>query len=912
MKYSFLTVLLLCAFYSFAQPKVGGDGALHPNGSYALALSAEIKGALQKVTTLTERDAIKDYLRQEGLICFVSSMHKYYYLDGGTTNEYWQEMGNNSSLQSQVNQNTTDIANLNVQMFTYSDAIGGKLTASNNLSDLTDKNAARQNLGLGSYLLSSTAASTYVAQVAGKGLSTNDYTTADKNDLAANTAARHTHSNKVALDAVTGINTGDQDLSGYALKSDVQLAEKGAIIGDHFTSLTNWTKAGTWTVSANKLNVPNGDISFTTSIKNNAYGNTNLRKWTVNIYKFIIPTISSTSYGITAGISSVVNNNKSLAFRFCTDATKAGLIEVYYAENSSNLIASSVNPLAITAGDSTSIRVQRILNTFEITWQNLSQPGKPSVLFRYEAPQNNGSTVTPPNAGKFTLYANGGASTIDSISVYDNELVNAPLAVAGTSIDVATTTANPAQTWTAQLQNLTGQPVAVFAGNSNRIEDINPAEVIAHSPKNILLSLATNNLASLDDTTTMKTKLASLVSSFTAAGYVYGKNLFISNVMPRNDFDATAYNIALANNYSRLIDVNTTFRASGGTGIQAALSYDGIHLTPEAQQTYAGIMYSFFASQGLIKLQNTPLTYNRAVYQQGDYLRVGANSAPPTMPFEVEGNDITSWQARVVSSNSNITDGLFWGGSGSGTGGMMAGATYKNGSYVATGSAFFGWRATGARLYFMGRTGTTAGQALGTSFDENTASSMGYVVPSNNVIGAHWYINPTPTANTVTLANTSIAKYFSYNILPALTSSSFSLSGFPISPATGDMIFIENKNTSNTYSWTCTASNVKQADATTAFTLFPNNSRLMFMYNGTNWVLWMNNVGSSSGTATLSGGTATVSSTAVVSGSSIELNYQNCSSCGTLYKGTLTPGTSFVINSTNASDASTVSWRILP
>ena len=49
---------------------------------------------------------------------------------------------------------------------------------------------------------------TKVDKVAGKGLSTNDYTTAEKNKLA----------------AITGTNTGDQDLSGYA--TTVQLASK--------------------------------------------------------------------------------------------------------------------------------------------------------------------------------------------------------------------------------------------------------------------------------------------------------------------------------------------------------------------------------------------------------------------------------------------------------------------------------------------------------------------------------------------------------------------------------------------------------------------------------------------------------------------------------------------------------------
>jgi hypothetical protein len=64
------------------------------------------------------------------------------------------------------------------------------------------------------------------------------------------------------------------------------------------------------------------------------------------------------------------------------------------------------------------------------------------------------------------------------------------------------------------------------------------------------------------------------------------------------------------------------------------------------------------------------------------------------------------------------------------------------------------------------------------------------------------------------------------------------------------------------------------------------------------------------GTATLSHGTATVNTTAVLSGSHIILTLQNCSNCGTLSVGFIVNATSFVINSANISDGSTVYWEI--
>ena len=70
----------------------------------------------------------------------------------------------------------------------------------------------------------------------------------------------------------------------------------------------------------------------------------------------------------------------------------------------------------------------------------------------------------------------------------------------------------------------------------------------------------------------------------------------------------------------------------------------------------------------------------------------------------------------------------------------------------------------------------------------------------------------------------------------------------------------------------------------------------------------------SAGTATLSSGTVTVSTTAVTANSIIFLTTQNpgtVANLGEHYIGTITAGTSFVINSTNASDNSTVGWMIV-
>ena len=67
----------------------------------------------------------------------------------------------------------------------------------------------------------------------------------------------------------------------------------------------------------------------------------------------------------------------------------------------------------------------------------------------------------------------------------------------------------------------------------------------------------------------------------------------------------------------------------------------------------------------------------------------------------------------------------------------------------------------------------------------------------------------------------------------------------------------------------------------------------------------------SAGTTTLSSGTVTVNTTAVSANSIIFVTGQGCTNCGTYYISAKTAGTSFVITSSNASDASTVAWWII-
>jgi len=106
--------------------------------------------------------------------------------------------------------------------------VKGVLPLSSGGTGVASMTELKTSLGLD--VFNNAALETKVDKVAGKGLSTNDYTTADKNKL----------------EAITGTNTGDQDLSGYA--TTTQLATK-ANASDVITGLGTKANAADVTTS---------------------------------------------------------------------------------------------------------------------------------------------------------------------------------------------------------------------------------------------------------------------------------------------------------------------------------------------------------------------------------------------------------------------------------------------------------------------------------------------------------------------------------------------------------------------------------------------------------------------------------------------------------------------------------------
>ncbi len=99
--------------------------------------------------------------------------------------------------------------------------VKGVLPASKGGTGVTSMTDLKTSLGLDNF--SNAALDTKVDKVAGKGLSSNNYTTAEKNKL----------------EAITGTNTGDQDLSGYATTAQLATKANAAIVTTSLATKAN-------------------------------------------------------------------------------------------------------------------------------------------------------------------------------------------------------------------------------------------------------------------------------------------------------------------------------------------------------------------------------------------------------------------------------------------------------------------------------------------------------------------------------------------------------------------------------------------------------------------------------------------------------------------------------------------------
>jgi hypothetical protein len=243
---------------------------------------------------------------------------------------------------------------------------------------------------------------TKVDKVTGKGLSTNDYTTAEKTKLA----------------AVSGTNTGDQDLSGYA--TTAQLATK-ANSSDVTTSLATKANASDVTTSlATKANA--SDVTTSLATKANA---------------------SDVTTGLATKVDKVTGKELSTNDYTTAEKTKLAAITGTNTGDQVNITGNAGG----NAGTATKLQTARTINGVAFDGSaNITIPTSGVVSVA-----NGGTGITTAPADGQILIGNGSGFTLATLS-------------AGTGVSI--TNDAGAITINASARSWTDQPVSVSANET--------------------------------------------------------------------------------------------------------------------------------------------------------------------------------------------------------------------------------------------------------------------------------------------------------------------------------------------------------------------------------------------------------------------------------------------------------------
>jgi hypothetical protein len=201
LKYLFISLSLLGASNAFSQVGIGTNT---PAASAALEVTSDAnnKGILIPRITATQKDAISS--PAQGLLIYQTTAPSGFYYYIGTA---WKLIANQADTELKVDKvagkdlSTNDYTTVEKTKLA---AITGTNTGDQDLSNLATNAALDLKANTADLI---TTLDTKVDKVAGKDLSTNDYTTVEKTKLA----------------AITGTNTGDQDLSNLATNAALDL-----------------------------------------------------------------------------------------------------------------------------------------------------------------------------------------------------------------------------------------------------------------------------------------------------------------------------------------------------------------------------------------------------------------------------------------------------------------------------------------------------------------------------------------------------------------------------------------------------------------------------------------------------------------------------------------------------------------
>lgn len=556
-------------------------------------------------------------------------------------------------------------------------------------------------------------------------------------DLKAPLASPALTGNPTAPTATPGTNSTQIATTAYVDAAAQTITTVGNIITEPCDALTSWTQTGAeFSASGGKFNITSsaGSLSFSSYIRHTVYGKSDLENTTITA-NLVVGTVNSTSWGVGIGYKSQRSTfPKSLAIDFLMDNTNKGKIAFHFNESTTGGVVSS-SSISLSSGDSTTIKIRQVKDTYIVTWRNVTAAQEITASYTYAL---NNTTLNPtvvtnmPNAYNYTIYAlGGGTHTIDNFTVNSDEKKYPAILFIGDSEIKGYNLTTISRRAVDLLGQAAQQNVCTLANGGNWIEDVNAAEALAFLPIKIVISSGINNLDGGDSDAAAMAKLATLVSSFTGAGYVLGTNLFVTTLRPYSGKDVTGYNALIRSTYSSSF-IELYFPLWSGTGFSMNAAYaaaDGLHLNEYGAQLEAGIYLNYFNLQTKQSLQYT----NKQVFsdQQGR-VAIGVNNIAR---YALDVSKAISNPSQIHLSSSTLDNGGYIHTNGTSNIEHGAGISWNGTNYTYKSTSYSLYVLDAGFHYFWGNTGVTSGNTV------TTPNSLGNISPTGR-----WKIGDASTA----------------------------------------------------------------------------------------------------------------------------------------------------------------------
>lgn len=511
----------------------------------------------------------------------------------------------------------------------------------------------------------------------------------------------------------------------------------GTIITENWPNVSNWTKVGaagtTFTPSSNTLLVASTQASLTLTdyLRQTAYGLTNLNQWDVSIPLTLPSSLSATTFGVAFGLQSqaaAVGLRYSLQVAFCCDTTNAGKIAFFFQNSTTGAVYSTAS-LPITANDTTTITIRRVVNKYIATW-TITTVGSAnrgqSISFEINMGTSNVQSYFNPNAGNFSIYALGGSFTLGQFSINSDVIKSPDYLFVGDSITFGYCLDNVENRYVKQIQNLFQGTYLTYAQGGNQIEDSNTNEILAICGSNttIVSVIGTNNVGAGNSTGVFLTKYQTYNTAVTANG----NTNIVCALIPRNSFDVTPYNAVLQSNFFSNFFGGTYYSlwAGTGTGMASAVDCgDGTHPNVLGNRYMASALATRLALK--VRTFNNKPDATTVYYQSSGNVSIGNPSYNTGYRLDVQSST-TAGATQIRFGAQSLDNGGYLTANAVSTAWMSTGVAYDGTNWIGKSTGYVIWGGTaGSFQVYQGTTsaGATVSPALVFSISSGLAAFVG-------------------------------------------------------------------------------------------------------------------------------------------------------------------------------------------